>query len=358
MGCSIEEALHPDFRKIDLKLASTTPEKLNIYLRNEFNWLWQALRYRLGLMTEHDLNRLESALSQDILHRMEHIIGVKLSSNADRDPKQSISIHVDLTPSGSEATRTENRLMKKTVGIESVPLDDNEKRFFFGEQQKNIVQATRYPNDGSLLLEAQCIAEKILTSRGGLCLKQHISHILFAQDTNLPNTSRLAGVVTENGKFAYASHLHLSPGYKAKFRFGEAKNSTFYRNLINKLKNQYNISPPVPEHRLTVATDEGGHEFLCGSHDQIILIWTYDQNKNSVQSLITCKGHQGTIETLAAQKTLFCSGSFDKTIKLWGLDDEGEDKSSTKECRLTINAHNENISSIAWMSSNELVSAP
>ncbi|CAF1226167.1 unnamed protein product [Rotaria sordida] len=104
--------------------------------------------------------------------------------------------------------------------------------------------------------------------------------------------------------------------------------------------------------------DEGGHEFPCGSHDQIILIWTYDQNKNSVQSLITCKGHQGTIETLAAQKTLFCSGSFDKTIKLWGLDDEGEDKSSTMECRLTINAHNENISSIAWMSSNELVSAP
>ncbi|CAM4803672.1 unnamed protein product [Rotaria magnacalcarata] len=254
MGCSIEEALHPDFRKIDMKFSSITPEKLNIYLRNEFNWLWQAVRYRFGLMTEHDLNRLESALSQDLLHRIEHVIGVNLSSNANRDPKKSISIHVDLTQVGSEATRAENRLMKETVGIESEPLDDNGKSFFFGEQKKNVVQATRYPTDGNLFLEAQCIEENIITNNGGQCLKQHISRILFAEDKSLPGKARLAGIVTERGQFIYASHLHLSPGYKAKFKFGTAKNSTFYRNLTNKLKNQFNIGPPVPGHHLTVAT--------------------------------------------------------------------------------------------------------
>ncbi|CAF1252681.1 unnamed protein product [Rotaria sordida] len=106
-----------------------------------------------------------------------------------------------------------------------------------------------------------------------------------------------------------------------------------------------------------IYSDEGEHEFISGSHDQTILIWKYDQNKNNVQSLITCKGHQGTIETLALQKLYFCSGSFDKTIKLWGLEEEKEkEKSSTKECRLTINAHNENVSSIGWNSPNELVS--
>jgi ribosome biogenesis protein YTM1 len=68
-----------------------------------------------------------------------------------------------------------------------------------------------------------------------------------------------------------------------------------------------------------IYSDEGEHQFISGSHDQTILIWKYDQNKNSVQSLITCKGHQGTIETLALQKSYFASGSFDKTIKLWGL---------------------------------------
>ncbi|CAF3489442.1 unnamed protein product [Rotaria socialis] len=233
MGCPIEEALHPDFRKIDMKFSSITPEKLNIYLRNEFNWLWQAVRYRFGLMTEHDLNRLESALSQELLHRIEHVIGVNLSSNANRDPKQSISIHVDLTQEGSEATRAENRLMKET---------------------KNVVQATRYPTDGNLFLEAQCIEENIIMNNGGQCLKQHISRILFVEDKSLSGKARLAGIVTESGQFIYASHLHLSPGYKAKFKFGTAKKSTFYRNLTNKLKNQFNIDPPVPGHHLTVAT--------------------------------------------------------------------------------------------------------
>ncbi|CAF3460005.1 unnamed protein product, partial [Rotaria sp. Silwood2] len=85
-----------------------------------------------------------------------------------------------------------------------------------------------------------------------------------------------------------------------------------------------------------IYSDEGEHEFISGSHDQTILIWKYDQNKNNVQSLITCKGHQGTVETLALQKSFFCSASFDKTIKLWGLEQQDEkSKSSTKECRLT-----------------------
>lgn len=36
--------------------------------------------------------------------------------------------------------------------------------------------------------------------------------------------------------------------------------------------------------------------------------------------------------------------------------DNENEKSTTKECRLTINAHNENVSSIGWNSSNELLS--
>lgn len=254
IGCTVDEALDPDFRKIDLKFSSITAEKLIIYIRNEFNWLWQFARYQLGLITEHDLNRLESALSQDILHQIEHMIGVNLSSNANRDPKQSISIHVDLTSEGSEATRVENQLMKQTVGIESVTLSDDEKSFFFGEQKTNIVQATRYPNDGNMLLEAQHIEEEILMKSGAHCLKEHITHVLFAEEANVPKKIRLAGVITENGQFIYASHLHLSLGYKAKFKFDKPKDSTFYRNLINKTKNGLNISPPVPGHSLTVAT--------------------------------------------------------------------------------------------------------
>ena len=253
-GCSIENALHPDFRKVDLHISSISAEKLRIYIGNEFNWLWQALRYRLGLMTEHDLNRLESTFSQDVLHLIEDVSGVVLSSNAGRDPKESISIHVDLTEEGSRETSADNILIKETVGIESERLNDQEKDIFFGEAKQHIIQATRYLNDGSLLLQAQCLAKDILMHNGGRCLEQYISHILFAEDESIVGKARLAGAITDSGQFIYASHLHLSPGYKAKFEFGEAKRSSFFRNLANKMKNRLGLSSPVPQHRLTVAT--------------------------------------------------------------------------------------------------------
>lgn len=253
-GCTIEEILHPDFRKIDLKFSSINAEKLRIYLGNEYNWFKQAIRHQLGLMTEHDLNRLESAFSQDVLRLIENVSGMALSSKAGRDPAKSISIHVDLTETGKEETHANNILIKKTVGIESVPLTNDEKDFFFGPQKVNIVEATRYPNDGSLLLQTQPLKQKILMDRGGQCLQQHITHILFAENENITGKARLAGVITEDGQFIYGSHLHLSPGYKAKFEFGKPKRSSFYRNLLNRMENKMNISRPVPGHRLTVAT--------------------------------------------------------------------------------------------------------
>ncbi|CAF3497189.1 unnamed protein product [Adineta steineri] len=137
-----------------------------------------------------------------------------------------------------------------------------------------------------------------------------------------------------------------------------------YDTKIHLWNNQGEHITSLPGHTapirslIFIHSDEGEHEFISGSHDQTILIWKYDQNKNSVKSLITCKGHQGTIETLALQKSIFASGSFDKTIKLWGLEEQQQqqEQTSTKECRVTINAHNENVSSIGWNSSNELVS--
>lgn len=89
---------------------------------------------------------------------------------------------------------------------------------------------------------------------GGRCLEQYISYILFAEDESIAGKARLAGVITGSGQFIYASHLHLSPDYKAKFEFGEAKRSSFFRNLANKMKNQLGVSSLVPQHRLTVAT--------------------------------------------------------------------------------------------------------
>lgn len=96
-------------------------------------------------MTEHDLNRLESAFSQDVLHLIEDVSGVVLSSNAGRDPKESITIHVDLTEAGSRETSADNRLIKKTVGIESERLNDQEKEFSSGKQSSTSYKQLAIP---------------------------------------------------------------------------------------------------------------------------------------------------------------------------------------------------------------------
>lgn len=253
-GTTLEEIQHPDFRKIDLRLRNLSVDKLRVYAGNEFNWLWQTIRLHLGFMTEHDLNRLESALSQDILHLVEKVSGVQLSSNVHADPKDSISIHVDLTVEGRAATEHENKELKERVGIISAPLTEEEKTFFFGEQKRNIHGATRYHGDGHLNFEAHDRNLALLAQRGGTCFEAEISHVLFAENEKKPSHTRVAGIITKEGRYVYASHVHLSLGYKADFKFETPQQYLTMRDKLNGFENRLGISPPVPRHKITTAT--------------------------------------------------------------------------------------------------------
>ncbi len=251
-GASLEEIDDPDFRKVDIRFSSLTPKKLMIYLGNEFNGLKQVIREQLlGSMTEHDLNRMSSALSQDLLHIAETLSGVKLSSTANSDPASSISIHLDLTDRGRLATLHENEHLRRTVGLQSTPLTETEKEFFFGPQKDRIRGATRYPGDGHLLFEAQQKNVEILTEHGGMALETQITHVLFAEDP--PGQARLAGALTQEGRFIYASHMHLSPGYKGAFQFADPQETVGLRDVLNKFENAWGISA-LPGYRITTAT--------------------------------------------------------------------------------------------------------
>lgn len=252
LGLSIENILDPDFLKIDIKVSNLTLKKVRIYLGNEINWLSQMIRQRLGLLTEHDLNRFESTFSQDVLHYIENKTQVPFSSNANMHPKDSISIHVDLTHSSSEKTAENNELILRTADVESCSLTDEEKKFFFGDQHNNVIHATRYPNDGCLFLETQRKKIELLLKNGGESQEKYVTHILFAGEKQ--EKIHVAGVVTNDEQFIYASHVHVSPGYKAKFQFGETNADNFVRNIFNRTENMLQLSPPVPGHRLTVAT--------------------------------------------------------------------------------------------------------
>lgn len=42
--------------------------------------------------------------------------------------------------------------------------------------------------------------------------------------------------------------------------------------------------------------DSNIHKFLSASHDQSLIIWTWNQNKNSVEQLDLCVGHKESVE--------------------------------------------------------------
>ncbi|OWF40688.1 ribosome biogenesis protein wdr12-like [Mizuhopecten yessoensis] len=113
--------------------------------------------------------------------------------------------------------------------------------------------------------------------------------------------------------------------------------------------------------------------FLTGSHDQTILLWSWNREKNEVDCINSCRGHAGSVDCLAVNfpKTLFCSGSWDRMLKLWSAeltsagdvdDDEDENAERPKKKKktggksrqtrvpmLTLEGHSEGISGIEWL---------
>ena len=251
-GTTLAECKDPDFRKIDLPLSSLTPRKLMLYAANEANWLRQAVRQRMGKITEHDLNRMESVLSRETLRVTEKLSGLELSSNAGRDSMESVAIHVDLTAQGRKETLHEMEELARRVGIGSQSLSAQELSDFFGPQAPNIVGATRYFSDGAFKIEGQKMLVDWLVGQGASYRGERITDVLFVQDDK-SGKAKVAGVITADNDYIYASHVKLSLGYMASFEFaGPAGHGL--RGAVNSAKSLLGLSSPVPGHRLTTAT--------------------------------------------------------------------------------------------------------
>lgn len=110
--------------------------------------------------------------------------------------------------------------------------------------------------------------------------------------------------------------------------------------------------------------------FVSGSHDQTAILWVWNVPRNSVDCMITYRGHDKGIECLSvsADGNRFASGSWDNNVCLWSASLAEEEShpamkkskpehGTTRNPLTTLKGHKEAISGVQWMDYNTVLSS-
>ncbi|GBP65408.1 Ribosome biogenesis protein WDR12 homolog [Eumeta japonica] len=119
-----------------------------------------------------------------------------------------------------------------------------------------------------------------------------------------------------------------------------------------------------------VSLDRNQAVFVSGSHDQTAILWAWDVIGNSVECMMTCRGHEKGIESIAVSPDAkyFATGSWDTNVCLWNSSLSDEDSVPSKkrskpehgksrEPLTTLKGHREAVSAVQWLDNKTMLSS-
>ncbi|XP_011502838.1 PREDICTED: ribosome biogenesis protein WDR12 homolog isoform X1 [Ceratosolen solmsi marchali] len=112
--------------------------------------------------------------------------------------------------------------------------------------------------------------------------------------------------------------------------------------------------------------------FVSASQDQTAILWKWNVESNSVETVHICKGHERGLEAVGVNSlsNLMATGSWDTMLKIWStsLQDDSEngesaskrkktDCSKTRVPLRTMKGHKEAISGVVWSDKTEIITS-
>ncbi|KAJ8680541.1 hypothetical protein QAD02_016328 [Eretmocerus hayati] len=111
--------------------------------------------------------------------------------------------------------------------------------------------------------------------------------------------------------------------------------------------------------------------FVSASQDQTAVLWKWNVESNSVESVHVCKGHERGLEAVGVNNSsnLMATGAWDTMLKIWSisLDDTEDGESASKrkkpDCSKTriplktMKGHKEAISGVVWSDKAEVITS-
>ncbi|XP_001602606.2 ribosome biogenesis protein WDR12 homolog [Nasonia vitripennis] len=120
-----------------------------------------------------------------------------------------------------------------------------------------------------------------------------------------------------------------------------------------------------------ISLDGENGTFVSASQDQTAVLWKWNVESNSVESIHICKGHERGLEAVGVNtaNNLMATGSWDTMLKIWSTSlqddtEEGESASKRKKTESktrvplrTMKGHKEAVSGVVWTDKTEIVTS-